>query len=330
MRYYRLEIIDENGKTPVDDTGTPIGPFDTSKTPGRGLDIEFDALIAGYDVVSSGTMVVIYGLPVSMIRQSVQLRGCSLRLYAGFTSGLPLENALQAGLIIRGEIYNPYANWIGTHQSLNLIVNPEPLLNDVGQINSITLNGREGEKLSDALRRAITSAYPKMKVDITISDALVLAESGVGVYSRLSQLASSMRSQSISFINTREYSGVQIVIQQDTIRVFDNSSVNAGGVEILPHELIGQPTWMSLVTVSFKCPLRSDLRCGDTVVLPANIISGPSSLLSVNSGDSYASVRNTVNFTGRFLITSVRHVGRYLSPDSSSAWVTIYEAIATR
>ncbi|WP_238392863.1 hypothetical protein [Buttiauxella sp. 3AFRM03] len=117
-------------------------------------------------------------------------------------------------------------------------------------------------------------------------------------------------------------------MQNRIIRVFDNTTVEGSGIQILPQELLGQPTWIGPFNVSFKCPMRADLRCGDLVELPANIISGPSSLLAVNSDSSYASVRNTVNFTGMFHITSVRYVGQYISTDNSNSWVTIYEAIA--
>lgn len=328
MKYYRLEITDKNGAPAVDSEGNAIGPFDTSETPGRGLHIEFDALITGYDVISSGTMIAIYGLPISMLRQSVQLAGYQVNLFAGFSAGLPLANAEQAGLIISGQIYNPYANWLGVHQSMNLIVNPSPLLNDKGQALSITLNGKKGEKLGDVLRRALAEAFPDFTLEINISDKLILAEDGVGVYDRIGQLAATMRSQSFSIINSDSYTGVQMVMQNRFIRVFDNSSVSGAGIQILPQELIGQPTWIGPVSVSFKCPMRADLRCGDSVTLPENIISGPSALLSVNNDRSYAMLRNAVNFTGQFLITSVRHVGQYLSPDNSNSWVTIYEAVA--
>lgn len=329
MRFYRLEIADSSGNAPVDSRGNQIGPFDTTDTPGRSLHIEFDALIAGYDVVSSGTMIAIHGLPISMLSQDVQLSSYQLNLYAGFTAGLPLENPGQAGLILSGQIYNPYGNWVGTHQSLNLIVNPSPLLNDKGQAFSITLDGKKGEKLSDVLQRAISSAYPGFTVEIFISDKLVLAEDGVGVYSRLGQLASMMRSQSFGMIKDAAYAGVQMVMQNRTIRVFDNASLGeSGGILISPHELIGQPTWIGPVSASFKCPMRADLRCGDVVELPQNIISGPTSVLSVNTERSFAMLRNSVNFSGKFLITSVRHVGQYLSPDSDNAWVTIYESVA--
>lgn len=329
MRYYRLEILDKNGKPAFDGNGNQIGPFDTSETPGRGLHIEFDALIAGYDVVSSGTAIVIYGLPISMINQSVQLRGYQLTLEAGFTSGLPLENEAQKGLIISGEIYSPYANWEGTNQTMNLIVNPSPQLNDKGQPFTITLDGKRGEKLGDVVKRALTAAYPTFIIEVSISDKLVLAEDGVAVYNRPGQLASLLRSQSFGMINDDTYSGVQVVMQKGVIRVFDNLSVGeAGAILIAPQELTGQPTWIETIKVSFKCPMRADLRCGDVVELPENIISGPTSILSVNTDSSYAMLRNSVNFSGKFLITSVRHVGQYLSPDSSNAWVTIYEGVA--
>lgn len=330
MRYYRIVLTNKDGKTPTDSAGNAIGPFDTTDSPGSGLQVEFDALITGYDVVSSGTLIVIYGLPITTISQSVKLSGCQIEVYAGFTDGLPLANPDQQGLIISGQVYNHYANWIGTHQSLNLIVNPSPVLNDAGQARSISLDGKKGEKLSDVLKRGLVEAYPEFEIEISISDLLVLAEDGVGIYNRLGQLATAIRSQSFSIINTDEYTGVQMVMQNRAIRVFDSTSSTSedGGIPILPQELIGQPTWIGPVSVSFKCPMRADLRCGDVIKLPQDIISGPGSLLSVNTERSYSMLRDTVNFTGQFLITSVRHVGDYLNPDSNNAWVTIYEAVA--
>lgn len=89
MRYYRLEIINpKTGKPPVDCNGKPIGPFDTSKTPGCGLHIEFDVQVTGLDVVNSGTMLAIYGLPLDMLKQSVNLQGCIVRMRGGFSEGL--------------------------------------------------------------------------------------------------------------------------------------------------------------------------------------------------------------------------------------------------
>lgn len=220
--------------------------------------------------------------------------------------------------------------WLRYCYGFDLTFNYQTLICEAkGQALSITLDGKKGEKLGDVLRRALHVAFPDFTLEIDISDKLILAEDGVGVYSRLGQLAATIRSQSISMINSDSYAGVQMVMQNKIIRIFDNTVAgDAGGILILPQELTGQPTWIGPVSVSFKCPMRADLRCGDTVELPANIISGPSSLLSINNDRSYAVQRNTVNFSGKFLITSVRHVGQYLNPDNSNSWVTIYEAVA--
>ncbi|TGC25823.1 hypothetical protein [Escherichia sp. E1130] len=328
MKYYRLELTDKNGKTPLDDTGNPIGPFDSSLSPGSALQIQFDALITGYDVVSSGTRISLFGVPISMLRESTQLAGCRVDLIAGFSAGLPLANPNQGGLILSGQIYNPFPVWQGTNQSLNFVVNPSPLLNDKGQENSITLDGKKGEKLSDVLNRALAVAYPGFKIDISINDQLVLAEPATGVYPRLTQLAAVIRSHSFSYVSRADYTGVQMVMQNRVIRVFDNNTTDDGTVQILPQELIDQPNWIGMFSVSFKCPLRSDLFCGMKVALPENIISGPGALLSVNSERSYSSLRNRVNFSGKFLVTSVRHVGDFLNPDNTNSWVTIYEAVA--
>ena len=72
MKYYKLEITDKDGNSPLDSAGNPIGPFDSSLTPGAGLHIVFDALITGYDVVNSGTEIIIFGVPVTMLRESAQ------------------------------------------------------------------------------------------------------------------------------------------------------------------------------------------------------------------------------------------------------------------
>ncbi|MCU5774729.1 hypothetical protein N5923_21745 [Erwiniaceae bacterium BAC15a-03b] len=329
MRYYRLEIADKYGRPAIARDGTLIGPFDTAGSAGRGLHIDFDAMIAGYDVIKSGTKISLYGLPASMLSQSVQLNGYHLKLKAGFTQGLPLANPGQADWIISGEIYNCYANWIGTEQSLNFIVNPSPLLNDEGQSTCITLSGKRGDNLGKVVEQALKRAYPKCEVITTVSNKLVLPEDATGVCPRMEPLATTARSMSKDIINDDGYSGVQVVVADDVIHVFDNWWVSGEGDKpILPQELIGQPTWAGLKLVSFKCPLRADLRCGDKISLPKNILSAPSSLLSVNNEQANPMLRNNVNFSGLFLITAVRHVGKYLSADSSNAWVTNYEALA--
>ncbi len=56
------------------------------------MHVEFDFEVTGLDVVCSGTMLTIYGLPIDMLKQSVSLQGCLVRMKAGFVQGLPLAN----------------------------------------------------------------------------------------------------------------------------------------------------------------------------------------------------------------------------------------------
>ncbi|KHN59916.1 hypothetical protein [Aeromonas hydrophila] len=329
MRRYRIEIVDDEGNSPLDSDGKQIGPFDTADTPGRGLNIEFDALIAGLDVVVSGTVLTIYGLPITMLRQSVSLTGKTVKVYAGFDTGLPLANRDQFGLIISGKVFNAWANWLGTYQTLNLHITPMPLTISTKKEIPITLDGKAGEKLSDVMRRGIQAAYPNFKrIDIFIGDDLVLPEDGNAPYQSLSHLSTVVRSLSKATKGSPDdYQGIQISIHDnEIIRIFDGTAAK-DGVNILPHELVGQPTWIELNKVSFKCPMRADLSCGDIVVLPQGLASSP---LMVNTDNARSSYRDASLFSGKFLITSVRHIGEFSNPDGSNAWNTIYEAIEQR
>lgn len=198
MRYYRLEIINpKTGKPPVDSNGKPIGPFDTNETPGCGLHVEFDFEVTGLDVVCSGTMLTIYGLPIDMLKQSVSLQGCLVRMKAGFVQGLPLANKDQQGEVIYGEIYLAYANWIGTNQTLNLVINPSIRKTDDGKPFSIEGQGEAGERVGDVLVRALQKAYPNKLIDCTVSDNLVLPEPWTGKYTEIGSLAMVVKNASI-------------------------------------------------------------------------------------------------------------------------------------
>ncbi|WP_324028580.1 hypothetical protein GC087_14420 [Pantoea sp. JZ2] len=330
MRYYHLKITDpKTGKPPVDAYGNPVGPFDTSNTPGRGLHIEFDVMITGLDTVSSGTMLAIYGLPIDVLRQSVKLHGCQVSLIAGFTKGLPLADEHQQGEIINGDIYSAYANWVGTNQSLNLIINPAIRRLDNGKPLRISDNGRKGEKLGDVLTRALSKIYTRKKIICTVSNNLILPEDCSLEYgSDVSSLAIAVRSLSIATMRDNNYLGVGITMQSDTIRIYDNASVSWGTPKAIQgYELIGQPTWSEPFVMTFKCPLRGDLRCGDVIEMPQGMISGPSSVLMMNTTPYSAVPKDNVIFSGEFLITSVRHIGAFLVADGD-AWATVYEAIA--
>lgn len=329
MRYYRLEIINpKTGKPPVCQNGDPIGPFDTTRMLGCGLHVEFDFEVTGLDVVRSGTMLAIYGLPIDMLKQSVNLAGCLVRMKAGFVPGLPLANKDQQGEIIYGEVYLAYANWIGTNQTLNLVINPTVRKTDDGKPFFIKGDGRTGEKVGDVISRALQKAFPNKLIDCTVSDSLVLPEPWNGTYEDIGSLAMVLRSASIAMMRDEKYSGIAISILSDRIRIYDNVSAKWGEPKTIhAHELIGQPTWIAPFTVSFKCPLRGDIRCGDVVKLPEGLYSGAASIVMANTTAPSVISKNSTTFTGKFLVKSVRHIGAYLTADGD-AWVTVFEAYA--
>ncbi|EJN3790226.1 hypothetical protein NPY87_005250, partial [Escherichia coli] len=80
-------------------------------------------------------------------------------------------------------------------------------------------------------------------------------------------------------------------------------------------------------TVSFKCPMRGDIRCGDVVNLPEGLYSGAASIVMANTMAPGVISKNSTTFTGKFLVKSVRHIGSYLTADGD-AWVTVFEAYA--
>ncbi|ECC3814922.1 hypothetical protein O4O00_16580 [Citrobacter sedlakii] len=329
MRYYRLEIINtRTGKPPVDGNGNPIGPFDTTRMLGCGLHVEFDFEVTGLDVVRTGTMLTIYGLPIDMLKQSVNLQGCLVRMKAGFVKGLPLTNPVQQGEIIYGEIYLAYANWIGTNQTLNLVINPTIRKTDDGKPFTIVGEGKPGEKVGDVVARALKKSFPNKVIECTVSDSLVLPEEWKGTYEDIGSLAMVVKIASISMMRNKKYCGIAISILSDRIRIYDNASVDWGKPkEIKRYELIGQPTWIAPFTISFKCPLRGDIRCGDVVELPQGMLSDVSSILMTNTTAPSVISRNSTTFTGKFLVKSVRHIGSYLTADGD-AWVTVFEAYA--
>lgn len=329
MRYYRLEIINpKTGKPPVCRNGKPIGPFDTTETPGCGLHVEFDFEVTALDIVRAGTMLTIYGLPIDMLEQSVNLQGCLVRMKAGFVKGLPLANPLQQGEVIYGEIYFAYANWIGTNQTLNLVINPTIRKTDDGKPFILEFDGRTGEKLGDVISRALKKAFPNKLIDCTVSDSLVLPEPWKGTYEDIGSLAMVLRSASIAMIRSEKYCGVGISILSDRVRVYDNASADWGKPKKIElYELVGQPTWIAPFTVSFKCPLRGDIRCGDVIELPEGLYSGAASIVMANTTAPSVIAKNSTTFTGKFLVKSVRHIGSYLTADGD-AWVTVFEAYA--
>ncbi|MDM4816196.1 hypothetical protein [Escherichia coli] len=101
----------------------------------------------------------------------------------------------------------------------------------------------------------------------------------------------------------------------------------SGSLTTSPHLISPLIGHLKLTAVSFKCPLRGDIRCGDVIELPEGLYSGAASIVMANTTAPSVIAKNSTTFTGKFLVKSVRHIGSYLTADGD-AWVTVFEAYA--
>lgn len=325
MRYYRIEIVPAtpaptttNGVETV--TVTPAKPLvfasllDNGRPNPGALNVLLDVPAFFYAAPDGQASVQIWGIGLDQISQAANLNGHACAIYAGMSKGLPLANPKQAGLVVRGTINQAFGNWIGTEQTLDLILTPS--VGAPGNPKNIVLNWKKGTPLSSALSSTLSTAFPGFKLSVAIDPKLVLSNDEVGFYSSLQEFAAYVKSVSMNIVKGA-YRGVDILVSESTIVVTD-ASVQTAPTLLAFQDLIGQPTWLSPATISFKTVMRADVVVGNFVKLPP-------ALATQTSAGASRFVNAKLTFQGTFLITSVRHVGNFRQADAAS-WVTVFEA----
>lgn len=331
MRYYSIVITTQSG-TVVTPPGAAGGSQATYTSYPNGqvqpsaLDIEMDVSVAANATPAgqgdTGSIVRVWGISLQEITQAFNLNNNLISVYGGFQKGLPLANPAQAGLLFSGWIQQAYGNWIETDMTLDLVIQAGTGPNGSNNTGShahpanLVLNWQKGQNLSAALQQTLSTAFPGKTVQINISPNLVSQSAPqIGTYATLGELASAVQQTSKTVINQSSYPGVQIVFQQNTIKVFDGTTKTTAK-QILFQDLIGQPTWMGPNTAQIKCPMRADINVGDQVTLPqAQFTTTP---------QSYSNLRNNSGFTGSWQVNSVRHIGRFRQP-TADAWVSVFD-----
>lgn len=347
MRYYSITLSDSSGASIVpngEGFGRGTGPTFTSlyrntftgqtlSDPGA-LQIDFDIPVYQLAKPQGGSRIKISGVGLKMIGQAANLAGMRFQLKAGMSAGLPLANPAQAGVIAEGNIFQGYGNWQGVDQTLDLIVNPAP----PGSTDSIfdrklSFFWPAGSSLYDAIDAALQAALPEFKRQIFIDPRIVLPNDEAGWYASPSQWASyifgltqPLGARLLGF----NYSGVQIVATGDTIYVFDGTQQGSPTIQLNFEDLIGQPTWISGIQVSFSTVLRADIGLLNRVRFPAGIVT-PYAITSPAAGAAASSpsfplpAKNKSIFQGDFVIQEVHHFGNFRDPDAS-AWTTAFVA----
>lgn len=195
MRYYRLII--------TDDAGTELANYSSLTAQGThnpaALMLEVDIQRYGLSTPKGNSYVRIHGVSITELRQATQnYANKNIAIYLGMSAGLPLANASQAGLAIKGRIQQPFGNWQGLAQSMDFIItagygtNAAPV--------PITLQWSAGKKLSTSLFFSLQRAFPDYKITINISDSLIKSTDTFGMYASLSQLAQQLKFETRSIV----------------------------------------------------------------------------------------------------------------------------------
>lgn len=330
MRYYEIQITEQDGSPITDIKGQTIGPFTSLMTTGRttnpaALNVYIDIPVTAYDSpIGTSGLVRVWGLPLYMISQAFNLNGKKIVVRGGMSPGLPLANPAQRGILVTATIQQAFGNWQGVNQTLDMYVKGST--GGALAPRDISFNWQQGTKMATAIENALRTAYGKegYGVEIDISDNLVAYETMPGSYSSLQSFAQVMRSVSRDILKNNLYPGVRIVFDDKTFYVYDVSrpgSIAANPVFLNFEDFVGQPTWIGPNRVSFKTVMRGDIQMGDYVKFPTQ-----TSAYQFSTAGAQTQARQRPTFSGSFIVQTVRHLGDYRQKGGDS-WSTVFEAL---
>ncbi|MCQ6687616.1 hypothetical protein NO391_21045 [Escherichia coli] len=220
MRYYDFQIFDQKGKLyrqykSLDAYG--------NYNPGC-LMVEFDIQRYGMSTPVGSSLVRVFGVSIKEMQQAEQnMFGMTIKGFVGMSKGLPLAKSSQSGMILEGIIQQPFGNWQGIDLSLDMIITAGA--GSVDNPANITMPWSKGQKLSVALFFALQRAFPGYKININISDLLVLNYDSPIYCSTMQQLASNLKNLSRSIIRDENYLGVEMAMfPGKEIRVWDSAA----------------------------------------------------------------------------------------------------------
>lgn len=330
MRDYKIIINDPDGnlvvtQSSIAGTGATYTSYANNASLAGALNVELDIPIGPYGTPLGRAYVKIWGISLGEIAQSSQLnpdffnkRFFTIAVYGGMKPGLPLATAAavskQWGLLTEGIIFQAFGNWIGTDQTLDIVLYPDIGTN--ANPKNLPFTWAKGTKLSDALAVTLQTAFPQYVQNIQISNKLVAPGDQVGYYNTLEQLAAYVKKVSANIIGGN-YTGVDIIIRNGTISVYDGSTQDTP-IAIAFQDLIGQPTWIDGLNMQFKTVMRADIGIGSYVTMPKALVTTTQAAAS-----SLANLKSA--FSGMFRVNEIRHVGNFRQPDAAS-WISTFNA----
>ncbi len=290
------------------------------------LNVELDVPVIPFDTPQGKGMMRIWGVPLRALGQASNLNGASFTLRAGMSAGLPLAKPQQAGLIVKGQIFQAFGNWQGTTQTLDLVLYPGAAAEQL----DLSFRWVAGTPLSVALAATFTQAFPGFSQSIAISPNLTLPSDESAHYTTFPQFAKYIKRITTAFGQRAfgsSYRGVSMTIVGTTITAFDGIGTSRAPVTALAFEdIIGQPTWISATTVNLKTVMRADIAVGGEISFPPGVVS-PYALTTAAAAYPNAPARSKTVFQGNFSVVEVHHFGNFRQADADS-WVTTFNAVA--
>ena len=324
MRFYRIELTNPTtgaSVLPASLGGLPL----TSLLPNgqwnpAALNVEFDIPMAYKAAPAGQALVTIWGLGIAAIQSAWGLglqvpgagasQGTLIRVFGGMSKGLPLANPAQQGPLVIGQVVQAYGNWIGTDQTVVLVIAAPS--GTQFEPKKFVLNWPAGQPLATALRTALSTAFPGIPLRINISPNLVQSHAETGIYPTLNDLSDVALRLSRAIIKTPGYRGVQIVNNGSNVTVTDDIAASTPKA-IAFQDMIGQPTWIDPATIQVKLVMRGDLALDDEVTLPPSLVT--------TTAQAYLSLQDKSTFSGNYKINGIHHYGNYIQPDAAS-WNT--------
>ncbi len=325
MRRYRILIFNPAyPKNPILEY-TSTNP-DGSDNP-NALDVMLDLPVTANNVPTSGGMVRIWGIPLEVIGQGVDLSNMHIQVYGGMSASFPLNNPRQYGLLIDGAILQSFGNWIGTEQTLDMVIRPSG--GSYSTPFNFVINWPKGTTLQSALTNALQVAMPNVPISGTLNPNLVTDhDMHHRVYS-LENLNRIVYEWSMNIIAAKyaafgpsasTYPGVGITYNDGTLVLYDGTAqiLSSGPIQIAFTDLIGQPTWVGPGTMQMTAVMRADIQ-------PFHQIKLPQALITTTTA-AYAFTRQSSVFSGVMTVNQVRHVGQFRQADAKS-WVSTIDAV---
>lgn len=325
MRYYKIIITNPTtGQVVVPPGfdrllgGATYTSFVNNQTLPNAWNVILDIPVTPFAAPAGAAYIQVWGISLAEISQAHDLNGKNIQVFGGMQKGLPLANPKQAGLLAEGTIIQAFGNWLGTDQTLDLILTPP--FGTIEKPANITMQWPPNTKFADGIRATLSTAFPGYTINVNISSSLVRAGATPGFYQTLGQFAQYLESASRQINRSPDYLGIQITSQGKTINVVDGT-VKPKPKQLAFQDLIGQPTWIGLNTINFKTVMRADIAVNDLITFPPGI-------LATTTAQSSSQFRDKSAFQGTFLVSSVRHVGNFRQADGAS-WVSVFDVVQT-